>query len=180
MTWSASNPQGREQSKTRWRAVPYLRGKGLDLGCGLEKVLDTTNVIGIDNNRDLKLFNIAARFDIEMDVTDLSLFSSRSVDFVFSSHVLEHIEYARVPAVLRDWCRLIKKGGYLVLYLPLSGLYPDPGEPHANHDHKWAVTYDLLDVAMRTVPRDWNLVEYQACDADDEYSGFWAYRLTGE
>jgi SAM-dependent methyltransferase len=180
VTWRPTGVQGRETSKTRWRAVPYLRGKGLDLGCGAEKVLDTKNVIGIDSDKDLSLFGNKANFDIQLDVTDLSMFASRSVDFVYSSHVLEHIELAKAPQVLRDWCRLIKKGGYLVLYLPLSGLYPDPGEQYANGDHKFAVTYDVIDGFMQTVPRDWDLVHWERCDKNDEYSGFWAYRLTSE
>lgn len=180
MTWKIDAPQGKEVAKTRWRAMPYLRGKGLDLGCGPEKILDTKNVIGVDSDKDLGLFGIKANFDVQADVTNLSMFASRSFDFVFSSHVLEHVEYAKVPETLRGWCRLVKKGGHLTLYLPLSGLYPDPGTLGANADHKFAVTYEVIDEAMKTVPRDWDLVHYERCDKHDEYSAFWSYRMTGE
>lgn len=178
MTWRPEAPQGKETAKTRWRAAAYTRGKGLDLGCNAEKLWDTKNCIGIDSCRDSELFGHVINPDIKADVTNLSMFASRSFDFVFSSHTLEHIEFAKAPQALRDWCRLVKKGGYLVLYLPLSGLYPDPGEQYANSDHQFAVTYDVVDEMMKTVPRDWDHVSYEICKEDDEYSGFWAYKMT--
>lgn len=180
MTWNKDAPQGFEQRKTRWRAIPYTRGKGLDLGCGAERILDNKNIIGVDSGKDVEMFNTSVNAQVMCDVTDLSMFGGRQFDFVFSSHVLEHIDVAKLPATLREWCRVIKKGGYLVLYLPLSGLYPDPGEEHANPDHKWAVTYDRVVELMTQVARPWDLCEYQACDKDDEYSGFWAFKMGGD
>lgn len=180
MTWNKEAPQGGEMRKTRWRAVPYTRGKGLDLGCGPERIWDNKNVIGVDSGRDVELFGHQVNAQVMCDVTDLSMFGSRQFDFVFSSHVLEHVPLEKVPATLREWCRVVKKGGYVVLYLPLSGLYPDIGEDGANQDHKWNVTYDLVIKAMETMPRPWDLCEYQVCNGDDEYSGFWSFRMGGD
>ena len=177
MTWRPDGPVGYEQRKTRWRAIPYLRGTGLDLGCGPEKVLDTQHVIGVDSNRDAELFGIQANPNVYGDVTELTMFSAGSMDFVFSSHTLEHIDWEKVPATLRSWCRVIRKGGYLTLYLPLSGLYPDPGEPGANLDHRWAVTYEKVVEAMEKVPQDWDLCHYEKCDKGEEYSGFWSFKI---
>ena len=114
MTWRPEDPQGKETAKTRWRAAPYTRGRGLDLGCGAEKIWDTKNVVGVDSCKDSELFGHVINPDIKADVESLPLFASGSVDFVFSSHVLEHIEYRKVPEVLKEWFRTIKTGGYLV------------------------------------------------------------------
>ena len=186
MTWSASAPQGHEVRKTRWRACPYLRGKGLDLGCGPEKVLDTVNVIGVDNNKDSALFGIeATATNVRCDISDLSMFGSASFDFVFSSHALEHFEYSKVPGMLKDWFRVLKVGGYLVLYLPDEDQYPkcaEPSrgivapEPSCNSDHRWNVCYDrVVDAAKSGCPA-WDLVHFEKCSADDEYSLFFAFR----
>lgn len=180
VTWNKEAPQGGEMRKTRWRAVPYTRGRGLDLGCGPERIWDNKNVIGVDSGRDVELFGHQVNAQVMCDVTDLSMFGSRQFDFVFSSHVLEHVPLDKVPETLRQWCRVVKKGGYVVLYLPAHGLYPDPGEPHCNPDHQFAVTYELIVAAMEKVPRDWDLVHFEKCDGTDEYSFFFSFRLTSE
>lgn len=180
MTWHRDAPQGGEVLKTKWRAVPYTRGKGLDLGCGRERIWNNKHVIGVDSGKDVELFGHQVNAQVMCDVTDLSAFGSRQFDFVFSSHVLEHIEWEKVPATLREWCRVVKKGGYVVLYLPLSGLYPDIGEEGANQDHKWNVTYTALVGAMATVPRPWDLCHYEVCDKADEYSMFAAFKIGGD
>ena len=64
--------------------------------------------------------------DVTCDCKKLELFASQSMDFVFSSHLLEHIEDA--GAALKEWWRVIKHNGYLVLYLPDDELYPKMGE----------------------------------------------------
>ena len=111
--WKHDAPQGNESSKTRWRAVPFIRGTGLDIGCGREKLMDTQFVIGIDDNSDLGRFNIQANANIYMDCKDFGRFSSGAYDFAFSSHLLEHFYYKDVPAVLREWMRVVRMGGTL-------------------------------------------------------------------
>jgi predicted SAM-dependent methyltransferase len=180
VTWQREAPQGGEQRKTRWRAVPYTRGEGLDLGCGAERIWDNKHVIGVDSGKDVAMFNTAVNAQVCCDVTDLKMFASRSQDFVFSSHVLEHIIWPKVPGTLREWCRVVRKGGHVVLYLPAHGLYPDPGEEGSNPDHQFAVTYDCIIKAMETVPRDWDLVEFRECSENDEYSFFFAFKMTSE
>lgn len=177
MTWNPNAPEGHEASKTRWRVAPHLKGAGLDLGCGPCKILDTRFCIGVDNCKDTQLFGIQMRPDLYLDVTNLKMFGSASMDYCFSSHVLEHFPYQQVPEILREWCRVIKLHGVLALYLPASGLYPDPGtHPKCNCDHKWAVTFDLVIDAMKKVC-GWDLVEYELCGKDDEYSHFFVFKL---
>ena len=35
MSWNINDPQGNESGKIKWEIVPYTRGRGLDLGCGV-------------------------------------------------------------------------------------------------------------------------------------------------
>jgi predicted SAM-dependent methyltransferase len=126
MTWKASDPQCNESAKIKWEIVQYTRGLGVDLGCGPEKLYQ--HWIGIDNKKDESLFGIPIRSDIGIDSAErLAFFANGALDFVFSSHLLEHIEPERVTGALREWMRILKLKGYLVLYLPDEDQYPKCG-----------------------------------------------------
>lgn len=185
MSWASDKPQGMEMRKTRWRAMPYLRGKILDLGCGPEKILDTKECVGVDSMKDVQMFGIPMNPDVKMDVATLPLFAGSAVDGIFSSHLLEHIYYREVPSVLREWFRVLKVGGYLVLYLPDENQYPKCGEPErgiyvpepfCNSDHKWNVNYDRVLDAVERTGANCDLVHYEVCKEDDEYSLFFAFK----
>lgn len=176
MTWKATDPQGNESAKVRWEVVKYTRGKGLDIGCGAWKQFP--HWIGVDNRLDTKLFNQAMDPDVTVDTAeDLSLFASNSLDFVFSSHLLEHIPYERVPATLKEWMRVLKPRGYLVLYLPDEDEYPKVGAEGANPDHKWNVSYDKVIDAMQSL--GWDLVDFQKRNEGLEYSLLFVFQKLG-
>ena len=120
MTWNLDNSLGYEVAKMRWELVPYMRGRCLDLGCGPAKAFP--HFIGIDSGKDTDLFGIQMRPDVKADITDLSIYASGSIDLVFSSHALEHIEDWK--AALKEWWRVVKVGGHLALYLPHADFYP--------------------------------------------------------
>src|SRR3954467_2061098 len=130
MTWDIDDPCGNESGKIVWETTPYTRGRGLDLGCGPNKVWP--HAIGVDNYTETELFGIQMKPDVVCNVTKLDVFGSASMDFVFSSHVLEHIEYEKVPDTLKEWLRVLKPSGYLLLYLPDEDDYPKVGEKGAN------------------------------------------------
>lgn len=62
-----------------------------------------------------------------------------SLDFVHSSHCLEHLVD---PAEgLRNWLRVVREGGYLVITVPDEDLYEQGVFPSTfNRDHKWTFT----------------------------------------
>lgn len=171
MTWDPQDEQGLEARKIRWEIVPYTRGRGLDIGCGIEKCYP--HFIGVDNGHH-ELFGHSIKPDVRCEAGDLSLFAAASLDFCFSSHLLEHIPYEMVPGVLKEWMRVLKVGGHLVLYLPDASLYPTVGEPGSNPDHKWDPDYDSLVSVMGEI-EGWDLKEYQLRDQDDEYSGYYVF-----
>lgn len=176
MTWKADAPQGDEVSKIRFELVPYTVGKGLDLGCGPNKLWPTQNCIGVDNYKDTRMFNIQMKPDVFCDIADLSMFAAGSMDWVFSSHALEHFDVEKVPGILREWFRVLREGKYLSLYLPDASLYPNIGQPGGNQDHKFDPTYDIVvDCAERSGAR-WDLIDYQLRGEDNEYSGLYVFK----
>lgn len=167
MVWSPNGPQGFESAKVRYEVLPYLAKGGLDIGCGPAKVWP--HLIGIDSGKDTDLFGIAMRPDIVVkDATRLGIFADSSADSIFSAHLLEHI--ADWQAALREWWRLVKVGGYLVLYLPHADLYPRIGQPGSNPDHKHDFDPDQIVDFFRLAFPDWALVENQTRDEGNEYS----------
>jgi predicted SAM-dependent methyltransferase/ADP-heptose:LPS heptosyltransferase len=174
MTWKLDDPQGNESGKIRWEIVKWTRGKGLDVGCGGNKAFP--HMIGVDNGTDIQLFGHQFKPDVWIDdASDLKLFGTESMDFVYSSHVLEHIPFDKVVKCLKEWLRVIKNNGYLVLYLPDETLYPKVGEPGANPDHKWNVSYALM-VEMMEKAGNWDLVDWQRRDGGTEYSLFMVFQ----
>lgn len=71
-------------------------------------------------------------------------FPDESQDAVFASHVLEHIEDH--SEALREWYRVLKVGGYLVIAVPHQDLYERKASPPSrfNQDHKRFYTPALL------------------------------------
>jgi len=64
---------------------------------------------------------------------------NESFDFIHSSHCLEHL----VDPVegLKNWLRVIRQGGYLIITVPDEDLYEQGVFPsNLNGDHKWTFT----------------------------------------
>jgi predicted SAM-dependent methyltransferase len=86
-------------------AIPYAlhvcKGKGYDIGC-MKKEWSFPNSIPIDLS-----------FDDNFHATNLP---DKNVDYIFSSHCLEHIvDWVKV---MDYWYGTLKVGGVLFLYLP--------------------------------------------------------------
>lgn len=165
--WRKEDPQGNEAGKILWELVPYTRGFGLDLGCGPYKAFP--HFIGVDNRRDTQLFGQAMNPDLTVpDATKLPMFADGACDFIFSSHMLEHVEDYK--SALKEWWRIVKVGGHLCLYLPHKDLYPNIGTPGANADHKHDfVEQDILDAADEWAD-GWDCVRCEKRNEDMEYS----------
>lgn len=172
MTWTLLNQRNDEASKIRWELVPYFCGRILDIGCGGYKAFP--HFIGVDNG---KMWG-KQWSDVSEDAAKLDMWVSGSCDGVFSSHLLEHIDYSMIPLVLSEWCRVVKDGGHIMLYVPDEAQYPKVGTEYANPDHKWDVNYDKIIAAMETLQRGWDLVDYQVRSENDEYSLFFVFKLS--
>jgi ADP-heptose:LPS heptosyltransferase/predicted SAM-dependent methyltransferase len=169
MTWSKDLPQGNEARKCKYDIVRYTRGKVLDLGSGPWKPFP--HFISIDTRDEWT--DLPWNPDIIMDATRLSIFASNSLDAAFSSHLLQIVDDPF--KVLKEWWRVIKPGGYLILYLPHKELYPNVGheDAHKLHRHDF-MPADIVDM-MRKM-NGWDLVVNEDRDHGDEYSFLQVYR----
>lgn len=89
----------------------YFSGKGIDVGYrGYYNNIDpvTENAIGVDTDYP------------GYDGKTLP-FESESLDFVHTSHCLEHID--DYVAALQEWYRVLKVGGYMIITVPHQMLY---------------------------------------------------------
>lgn len=80
----------------------------LNLGCNKTKM---EGYLGVDLNPDLKP-------DILTDVSDLKMIDSESVEEVYASNVLEHFSHQKTLDVLKEWNRVLMKGGTLYVSVP--------------------------------------------------------------
>ncbi len=138
--WNKDTSNGLESRKCRDRVISYLRGRGLDVGCGNEKVVATA--IGVDKG--------GAGMGVFADLSRpnaLAVFADSSMDYVFSSHCLE--DFYDTEGILAEWWRVIKPGGYLVIYCPDKGYYPNIGVPGHNichkHDFYWEDIWGIIE-----------------------------------
>ena len=83
----------------------YCQGKGLDIGFGGD--LLSENCRGYDFEHG--------------DAQYLRGIKNSCFDFVYSSHTLEHLKDP--ICTLKNWWRVLKLGGYLILYIPHRDLY---------------------------------------------------------
>jgi predicted SAM-dependent methyltransferase len=175
MTWHIDDPQGNEAAKIRWNLVPYMHGRVLDLGCGPFKAFH--HFVGVDNGHHDAQFGWKNRADVIVDsCEDLGIFADASCDMVFSSHLLEHIDYEKVPAALNEWFRVLKVGGHMCLYVPDEDEYPKVGEKGANPDHKWNCNYERVCECLDRTNYDWDMVEFAKRNATNEYSLWFCVR----
>lgn len=52
------------------------------------------------------------------DITDLSNFRDESVDMIYASHVVEHIPREKFASTIKEWTRVLKKGGVFRFAVP--------------------------------------------------------------
>jgi SAM-dependent methyltransferase len=126
------------------QVIQYTSGIGVDIGCGLNKIHSVA--IGIDFRLENKDFGYPFGANIKLpknnEYIPLPWFQDESLDFVFSSHCLEHLSDPQ--KCVREAVRVLKRDGYLILILPDTTYYPHKNENSANTDHKWDPFPDLL------------------------------------
>src|SRR5574337_580257 len=161
--------------KIKHLVVPYTRGVGLDLGCGMRKAFP--HFVGVDSCKDNALFGAQIRPDIQVESCEkLDAFADEACDFVFSSHLLEHIDDYK--AALAEWWRVIKPGGHLVLYLPHKDFYPNVGEEGANPDHRHDFLPKDIEHVMEEIGSGCDLLVNEERNEGCEYSFLQVWKKT--
>jgi predicted SAM-dependent methyltransferase len=122
-----------ETSKHREDILPFCQGYGLDVGFGGDPI--NPAVIRMDMPSP---YANTGEYPVQLggDCRNLRWIASDSLDYVYSSHVLEDFDRNETEPVLREWIRIIKPGGLIVLLLPDQPRYVESclrrGEVWAN------------------------------------------------
>ncbi len=126
-------------------AIHYLRGDGIEIGALHRplRVAGATRVRYVDvMSREDLLVEVEGTYDdpdavVVTDVIDdgetLARFEEKSVDFVIANHVLEHVEDP--VATLKNWVRVLRPGGVLLLTLPDARFTFDERRPRTTVEH---------------------------------------------
>jgi len=107
-----------ETSKCRARLLPYCTGYGVDLGFGGDPI--SPQSIRVDSPRPYAETGAAA-VQLGGDATRLHWFCDGVLDYVYSSHLLE--DFPDTEHVLREWLRVLKPGGNLIIFCPDEQVY---------------------------------------------------------
>ena len=170
MVFKPDAPIGAESFKIRHMIVPYTRGAVLDIGCGPWK--PWPHFLGVDR-ANATPDGQPWQTDLRRDAKDLGIFADRSMDAVFSSHLLDELDDPE--AALAEWWRVIKPDGHLVLYLPHADHYPHAGEKGAVPAHAHDYFPEDIIAAMDLIG-GWDLVENQVRTKREECSFYQVYR----
>ena len=90
----------------------------LHVGCGY---LNKSNLKGFDDDNWKEIrFDIDKKVnpDIEGTLTDMSLVKTASVDAIYSAHNFDHIYPHEVPVALKEFYRVLKDDGIVVITCP--------------------------------------------------------------
>jgi len=134
----------------------FCRGNGLDIGYGGD--LLAKNCRGWDFEHG--------------DAQYLKGISDEEFDFVYSGHTLEHL--VDVEEGLRNWSRVVKPGGYIIIYIPHRDLFERkktlPSRWNYDHKHFFLLDRDetpdtigIVPLIERTFP-DHMIIYAKVCD----------------
>lgn len=106
----------------------FLVGSGIDIGCG-------------DDILQIKAGSVRGWDVKDGDANKMDGVGDNSLDFVYSSHCLEHMKDVR--EALRNWVRILAPGGTLYTVIPDFCLYEKFTWPSKfNTDHKASFSLD--------------------------------------
>lgn len=142
-----------ETSKHLVDVLPHLIGEnGVDVGCGNDPV--RTNCIAVDLPLEAyKKYNgtPSTKANLRAFANDLPL-KDGSMDWVYSSHLLEDFPLEEWAEVIAEWRRVLHPGGALVLLLPERNRWAKAlanGQP-PNDAHRHEPEYgELTDLAPK-------------------------------
>jgi hypothetical protein len=107
-----------ETSKCRARLAPFCVGAGVDVGPGGDPIRDTAIRVDLPNP-----YSHAGFLPPQLtgETGGLPWFRDETLDYVYSSHVLEDFEDPK--PILVEWLRVCVLGGHLVLFCPDEQAY---------------------------------------------------------
>jgi SAM-dependent methyltransferase len=167
-----------ETSKVRHLVVPFLRGSVLDVGSGGDRV-----------GRLAKSCDLPTPYadtgddpvDLPCDILDGIPVASDAFDTVYSSHLIEDFE--DTTAILREFVRILKDGGRLILVFPDEEAYRKHCRKTGQKLNQRHVHTDMGFEFMKTKMAEefgggCKLLYHSNCEVD--YNVVMVYRITGQ
>ncbi|MBR1646294.1 MAG: class I SAM-dependent methyltransferase [Selenomonadaceae bacterium] len=134
----------------------YCNGEGLDIGYGADLIVPNCSGWDLRNG----------------DAQYLEGIPDESFDFVYSSHCLEHMFDVQIS--LKNWFRVVRKGGWLILAVPHRELYEKksrlPSRWNIDHKHMFLIGRseepDTLDIIeeIKAALTDYDIEYVKTCD----------------
>lgn len=128
-------------------ATRWLVGAGIDIGAGSDPLGAYAKLF--------PMMGIVRAWDmLDGDAMIMDGVPDASFEFVHSSHCLEHLIDPTIA--LKNWVRICKPGGHLLIMVPDEDLYEQGVWPSSfNTDHKWTFT---IGKASSWSPRSINVI----------------------
>lgn len=111
--WNSRHPETKRENGDEMKNI------FLHVGCGSNRKDQTTREFNTDSWQELRLdINESTHPDIVGTMTDMSALANEAVDAIFSSHNIEHLYPHEVPLALKEFIRVLKPEGFLVITCP--------------------------------------------------------------
>lgn len=128
-----------ETAAAREILAPHCVGRGIDIGFGGDPIVP--DALTFDMPKPYTNVGGATQL-LRGDARDLGFICDEVLDYVYSSHLVEDFTYAELVPILREWRRVLKPGGKLVVLAPDEQIYRahcvKTGQPyndaHRNND----------------------------------------------
>lgn len=138
------------------KALIHCKGKGIDVGADNWPLPGAIPVYDEPHQNAYKLY----------------AFADNSLDYVFSSHCLEHLD--QWEEALSLWISKLKTGGILFLYLPHESMKLwNPGGAWVGKGHKWKPTHEILLPFLS----EHGIEIFESNSSMDE---FWSFHMVGK
>ena len=148
--------KGNASSFISSKAKEYCNGRGIDIGADKWPQPGAIAILNETSQNAYKLDN----------------FADNSLDYVFSSHCLEHLD--NWQDALSLWISKIKPDGILFLYLPHKTMRLwNRGEPWVGFDHKWIPEAEIVNSFL--VKNGMKIIEYNP-DKDN----YWSFHIVAK
>lgn len=175
-------PQYAKSETSKWRAltVPFCRGIGVDIGAAGDPVVPNAICVDLPQGYCAPFGPVPTH--VPMDGRFIrKVFRDYTLDFVYSSHLLEDFGIEEGQEVIRSWAVLVKPGGYMVLVVPEVSLWRRAVErgqpPNMNHRHEFALN-ELSEFFRNCMAGNWFVVCETIPDPEDYSIVFAARRRT--
>lgn len=139
-----------ETSKFRYLFLDYCKGNGIDIGFGGDPILPTA--ITIDLPKPYAETGESPQ-NLRGDGRNLYWFNDNTFDYVYSSHLLE--DFVDTEEVVKEWIRLLKSKGYLLLLLPdeqrCRAYFKNSSRPYNEHHKHEDFSLDKIKAILNSL-----------------------------